>query len=521
VTRTARRASRPRAAHGRDVPPRALSGRAPTAQRLHAAARAFASLALCASLLPACSDPDAATLDAAPFDASVSDAALPDASAPDAAPPDASAPDAAPPDASAPDAALDERAALDALLARLRAPDADAAALDAIRADIALSARWPLVRAGQLVFLTRWDEAAGPVALVSDLDAWRETARPAERLASGVHHLVVIPLADVSVPLAGAKYKWWHAPAAFRAPPEATAHGDDAFGAFGYVAPPTDVPWRERFPNFRSRHLGEPRALRARLPAGFVPHAAAAARARVALFHDGQNVFEPDAPFGGLRAGEALDAPAFRDVVALAVDNAPDRFDAYTPVTDDIGSGPIGGRADAYLALLDDEALPFFAARYGIPIRGDSLALAGASLGGLVSLHAALADDTRQACVIAMSSTIVWGSIAPDAPRGRTVLDAFRTRGHGATALYLDSGGGPGSGCVDTDADGLADDATDATDNYCETTQLRDALDALGYDFGIDLAHWHEPAAPHAESAWAARLPRALSACAAMGWVAR
>jgi hypothetical protein len=521
VTRTARRASRRRPAHGRDVPPRALSRRAPTAQRLRAAARAFASLALCASLLPACSAPDTTPRNAPPFDASVSDASPRDAALPDASPVDAAPSDAAPPDASAPDAGTDEPAALEALLARLRAPDVDAAALDAILGEVALTARWPLALAGQLVFLTRWDEAVGPVALVSDLDAWRETARPAERLASGVHHLVVIPRAALSVPLAGAKYKWWHAPAVFRAPPEATAHGDDAFGAFGYVAPPTDAAWRERFPNFRSRHLDAPRALRARLPAGFVPHAAAAARARVVLFHDGQNVFEPDAPFGGLRAGEALDAPAFRDVVALAVDNAPDRFDAYTPVTDDLGRGPVGGRADAYLALLDGEALPFFAARYGIPIRGDALALAGASLGGLVSLHAALADDARQACVIAMSSTIVWGSIAPDAPRGRTVLDAFGARGHGSTALYLDSGGGPGSGCVDTDADGLADDAPDATDNYCETTQLRDALDALGYDFGVDLAHWHEPGAPHAESAWAARLPRALTACAAMGWVAR
>ncbi len=484
------------------MPPRAE----PSRVHVRSASRAFAAaLPLAAALvgsvpLTGCNPTHLAT----------SDAAIPDDSPTHVATFDAG-----------PDASVGEQAALEALLARLRAPDADAAALDAILADVALTARWPLPLAAQLVFLTRWDDAPGAVALISDLDAWRETARPAERLASGVHHLVVIARADLSAPTAGAKYKWWSAPAVFRAPPEATAHGDDAFGPFGYVDPPTDTAWLERFPAFRSRHLTESRALRARLPAGFVPRSAAAATSRVVLFHDGQNVFAPDAPFGGLRAGEALDTPAFRDVVALAVDNAPDRFDAYTPVTDDLGSGPVGGRADAYLALLDEEALPFFAARYGIPIRGDALVLAGASLGGLVSLHATLADDTRQACVIAMSSTIVWGSIAPDAPRGRTLLDAFTARGHGETSLYLDSGGGPGSGCVDTDADGLADDAPDATDNYCETTQLRDALDALGYDFGVDLAHWHEPDAPHAESAWAARLPRALIACAAMGWVAR
>ena len=42
---------------------------------------------------------------------------------------------------------------------------------------------------------------------------------------------------------------------------------------------------------------------------------------------------------------EALASPAFSDVVALAVDNAADRMDAYTHVTDDIGTGAIGGGA--------------------------------------------------------------------------------------------------------------------------------------------------------------------------------
>ncbi len=440
---------------------------------------------------------------------------------------DSAANDAGARDASADDAAqtIDGSAAdggaLDALLARLRASDATAEALDAVVREIALGDGWPLADDARLVFLTRWDDAPGDVALVSELDAWSETARPATRLASGVHHLVVVERASLTAAIAGAKYKWWSAPGVFRAPPEATAYDADALGEFGYVAPPSDRAWYERFPGLRSAHLDAPRTLRARLPVGFIARTAAAASARTVLFHDGQNVFDSGAPYGGFRAGEALAEPAYADVVALAVDNAPDRFDAYTHVNDTIPDvGVVGGRADDYLALLDDEALPFFRARYGVRAMGDSLVVAGASLGGLVSLYAAMTSDTRQGCVIAMSSTLGWGSIDASAADGRALAALWPARGHRTTSVYLDSGGGAGSGCVDSDADGVDDDSPDGADNYCETAQLRDVLDAIGYDFGTDLAHWHEPGATHDEAAWAARLPRGLAACAAMGWAA-
>jgi predicted alpha/beta superfamily hydrolase len=349
------------------------------------------------------------------------------------------------------------------------------------------------------------------------LNGWTPGATPAERLADGRHWLAVEALPPGSSPR-GAKYKW-HAGDQYVAPPEATAYGFDGFGEHGFVAPPEAAPWTERFPDFPSSHLALPRALRARLPAGFVPRSAAAARARVLLLHDGQNVFDPTAPNGGWRAGEALDAPAFRDVVALAVDNAADRFAAYTHVADDAaGMVSVGGRADAYWALLDEEALPFLGARYGVPVRGARLAVGGSSLGGLVSLYGAMRDDDRQACVIAMSPTVGWGSFAAGA-RGRTLIERWPgERGHGRTALYLDSGG-TATGCVDADGDGVQDDGSGG-DNSCETAQLRDVLAGLGYAFGVDLAHWLERGARHDEAAWAARLPRALGACAAMGWSA-
>src|SRR5262249_57812312 len=112
----------------------------------------------------------------------------------------------------------------------------------------------------------------------------------------------------------------------------------------------------------------------------------------------GKHLFDPSAPHGGWHAGDALADPAYADVVALAIDNGPDRIDAYTHVTDhiDASGAAVGGQADAYLASVDDVVLPFFRARYGVVAHGGSLVVAGSSLGGVVSLYAAVARAPRQ-----------------------------------------------------------------------------------------------------------------------------
>jgi len=62
--------------------------------------------------------------------------------------------------------------------------------------------------------------------------------------------------------------------------------------------------------------------------------------------------------------------------------------------------------------------------------------------------------------------------------------------------------GGDGT-CWDADGDGVEDDDPEATDNYCENRQLADVLEAVGYEYEVDLWHWHEPGAEHNELAWA------------------
>jgi predicted alpha/beta superfamily hydrolase len=407
---------------------------------------------------------------------------------------------------------------LDEIVALLRDSSHSPVDVDGALRDVAQGAALPLVEGGRILFVTRWDDAPASVSLVGDVNGWDTAAHPAERAASGAHYFVVAAVAALTGPLEGAKYKWWGAPDVYRAPPEATAYGFDGFGEHGYVRRDPSLATRERFPAFASAHLELPRTVRVLVPAGFIVPPTPS-DVRVLVLHDGQNVFHPDAPFGGWRVDEALADPALSDVFAVAVDNAPDRMSAYTHVPDRIDIGaPVGGRADDYLAMLADEVLPFVRARYAVMARGPRTVVMGSSLGGLVSLYLAMRAPSFASCVIAMSPTLGWGAFDPAADGSDALVRRWPAEvGHGPVAIYLDSGGGVTGTCDDVDGDGVDEDADDR-DNYCATAQLRDLLDAEGYSFDTDLFHRWQPDAPHNEAAWAARVPTALAACEEAGW---
>lgn len=218
--------------------------------------------------------------------------------------------------------------------------------------------------------------------------------------------------------------------------------------------------------------------------------------------HDGQNLFRPGAPYGGWR----LDQAAGPTTLVVGIDNGPGRVDEYTHVPDAVTQPP-GGRADAYVDWLTQVVLPFLEApaRYGAPLRRGVM---GSSLGGLVSYHAALRAPAAWDFVASLSGTMGWGSIGGGV-HNQTIVEAYAALATcPAATFYLDSGGGPGSGCLDADADGLQDDAASAADNYCENLQLRGVLEALGC--GPRLTYRWAANASHDEAAWRVRSPAIL-----------
>lgn len=260
----------------------------------------------------------------------------------------------------------------------------------------------------------------------------------------------------------------------------------DEFGEMTLVAP-QDTHF-DRYFQIGDAQM-EPRTVRILVPAQAPTH--------VLYAHDGQNLFDPEAFFGGWKIQDS--APP--GMLVVGIDNTPARMDEYTHVPDEIGGpGTIGGLGDAYADFLQDTVRPLVNARYGEP---SVVGTMGSSLGGLIAFHIADRYPGEYAFAASLSGTMGWGSIGAGV-HNETMIERYAAHGHQSTVLYLDSGG-DGGACGDTDNDGVDDDV-DQGDNFCENAQLEGVLLSIGYVGGTDLFYVWDPGAPHNEAAWAGRV---------------
>ncbi len=361
------------------------------------------------------------------------------------------------------------------LLAELRA-DRDAALLRQ-----AQGGGWPApTDDGWLIVCPdcAWPEVAG------DFDGWAGTA-----LSQDEGFAWVIVAAD---PDSG--YKFSDGADHYSADPWARSLVYDDYGELSLIAPAGAH--IDRVPGFGTGRL-QARTIRIWVPEG--------SPGRTLYAHDGQNLFDPEAIWGGWRLQDNLTgaaSEAMAGIMIVGIDNTSDRMEEYTHTADDIGDGSVlGGQAADYAALVED-IRGFVREQYGEP---GPVGTMGSSLGGLVSLYLAQRDPDGWDFAASLSGTAGWGSIGLQNP---TIIDLMQQAGHQDIAIYLDSGGN--GGCYDSDGDGTDDDDPTASDNYCENIQLRDTLAAAGYRYDTDLWHWWEPGAPHNEAAWAERVHRPL-----------
>lgn len=352
--------------------------------------------------------------------------------------------------------------------------------------EVAWSGGWPVRDGDSAWFVVESDQPGWSVA--GDFSGWEPVPATAGAGFSWVRVEVVEP--------EGQQYKWVRADA-WSADPVARSYTFDAYGEISYVAAPVDAPRLDRWPALAGEDL-KPRDLRVWVPGGAGPWP-------VLYAHDGQNLFDPASPWGGWRLQESLTSR--EPVLVVGIDNTVDRTDEYTHVPDDIGDGTlIGGRADEYAGWIEDHVRPHVEATYGSTGHDGLL---GSSLGGLVSLVAAERSPGSYDFVASLSGTLGWGKLGADEP---TIEQLWLAAPPVGTAVYVDSGGGPGAddACVDLDGDGASEDDPDASDNYCETRQFADALAAAGWVWDETLWHWWEPGAPHQEDAWADRVGRPI-----------
>jgi len=229
----------------------------------------------------------------------------------------------------------------------------------------------------------------------------------------------------------------------------------------------------------------------------------------VLYMHDGQNLFDAATSFAGEwqvdETLEALAATGLELIVVGIANGGPRRYREYTPFRGGLRSflrGPVwirnrGGGGSAYLRFLVEAVKPAVDAAFPTRPERDATGIMGSSLGGLISLWAAVRHGSTFGLIGAMSAAVPPGQ--------ERVLEALRHPEPLPSRVYLDAGGREAR----HGHDGPVDEAR-SREFVGGVLAMREALLAAGLREPETLRYVEDPSAIHHESAWAARLPNAL-----------
>jgi predicted alpha/beta superfamily hydrolase len=216
------------------------------------------------------------------------------------------------------------------------------------------------------------------------------------------------------------------------------------------------------------------------------------------LLHDGQNLFDEATSFAGSwRAQKAFDhlARTGRPVIGVGIPNAGwRRIQEYAPVRDKRYGG--GGGED-YGCYLVDAILPELRRQFRVRRDDEGVGTAGASMGGLISLHAFFAYPEIFGLAGAMSPSLFFGREALTRWIGRRAFTGGR--------IYLDIGTLEGRRFKKGRS--LPKFPSGAMRRL---RKLRKILEKKGYERGRNLEWIEEPGGRHDEAAWSRRLPGML-----------
>ena len=205
----------------------------------------------------------------------------------------------------------------------------------------------------------------------------------------------------------------------------------------------------------------------------------------VIYLQDGQNLSDPSIAFGGTtwQLESALERLARGGIEAIAVGihNAGDaRLAEYSPFLD---ARHGGGAGDRYLSFVIDTIKPRIDRRYRTDRRREATAIAGSSMGALISLYAFFAAPRVFGRVAAFSPSLWFGS--------RRVLEFVEAARPPDGRIYLDAGTAEGAETVR------------------DARRLARVLRRKGYSKAT-LRYLEAERQRHTEADWARRLPGAL-----------
>lgn len=240
----------------------------------------------------------------------------------------------------------------------------------------------------------------------------------------------------------------------------------------------------------------------------------------VLYMHDGQNVFFPKrSNFNKVWAADKaalslINARKVAPFMIVAVDHpGPSRFLRYFPTrvasaplrqgTEAFAKGKLGG--DAYLSFLGDTLKPVIDQRYHTRPQPRYTAVAGSSMGGLISLYALTerADIFGKAAAVSTHSPLIDPELLQKQPMMAEGVKADWKR-------YLSTRLGTPNG-----RKLWMDHGTETLDAFYAPYQqvLDDNVAAAGWTRGKDFESRVYKGTAHEENAWATRLPEVF------GWL--
>ncbi len=238
-------------------------------------------------------------------------------------------------------------------------------------------------------------------------------------------------------------------------------------------------------PKFESKLLGTSRRVLVWLPPGY-EKSNASYPALILL--DGQNVFDGARsyiPGEEWRCDETaaglINAKLIAPLIMIAVDNTgAGRMDEYTTVKTAQGAG----KGDVFGRFLIEELMPVMRKQFRLKTGASNLGIAGASLGGLISIHFGLTKPTIFGKIGGMSPSVWWGD--------RHLLTTAKAFSGSRPRIWLDIG------------------SSESKSAMPDAQALRDTLVGKGWVLGKDLAYVEDLGGEHNERAWARRFGEML-----------
>ena len=250
-----------------------------------------------------------------------------------------------------------------------------------------------------------------------------------------------------------------------------------------------------RLHEFFSRIFHNRRFLRVWVPPGYDLPENSGRRYPVFYLNDGQNLFESATSFTGIEwqvgetAGRMIREGLIPPMMFVGIDNARvERIKEYLPYRS-VSPLVLRTRGRQYPEFLVKEVMPFVSLHYRVAKGAEHTALGGSSLGGLISLHVAIASPGVFGRVL-LESPSLWVS-------NRRVLKECRGFRKWPEKVFLGVG---------TREVGREDKDLQTVENVRELERIlrRSGLDERR--LRVEIAD----GATHTEGAWAVRFPEAL-----------